>query len=140
MKKNLNESIMGFFISLNFHNEDNLVGYKKDSSPWLTSVSRDQSCVVSHIYNKAIDPTSIQLNLSINGEEQTKMLYESVHKIPRILEHLTKYMTINKGDVLMTGSPFFNTLPLKAGDHISGRLFYDQRAMIKTETYIIKRE
>jgi len=102
-------------------------------------VSRDNFGIVSNIHNKALDPQSVSLQLAINGEEQEAMLFNAIWKVPHILEHLTKYMTIKKGDVLLTGSPFFNERPLKVGDHITGRVMYDHRAVINAETVMVAR-
>ena len=53
------------------------------------------------------------------------MLFEANYKIPCIMEYIKKYMTINKGDILLTGSPFWSPEPLKAGDFIKGAISYD---------------
>lgn len=65
---------------------------------------------------------------------------EQIWKIPHLLMNLTKTMTIQRGDILMTGSPFNNDEPLKPGDNISGRLIYDRRSVVKAETLLVERE
>ena len=67
------------------------------------------------------------LALNINGDEQMQLLSEANYKIPYILEYVTKYMTINRGDMLLTGSPFWSKEPLKIGDKIKGTIKYDRR-------------
>ena len=54
------------------------------------------------------------------------MLSASTFEIAFILAHLTKFMTIREGDVLLTGSPFFNPMSLEEGDLICGSLKFDQ--------------
>ena len=53
------------------------------------------------------------------------MLSASTFEIAFILAHLTKFMTIREGDVLLTGSPFFNPMSLEEGDLICGSLKFD---------------
>jgi len=54
---NIENSIMGFFVALKFHNHNTLKLQQKDCSPWMVSMSRDDTCVASGlVVNKAIDP------------------------------------------------------------------------------------
>jgi 5-oxopent-3-ene-1,2,5-tricarboxylate decarboxylase/2-hydroxyhepta-2,4-diene-1,7-dioate isomerase len=58
----------------------------------------------------------LEIETKVNGEikqkSNTKML---IHKIPEIIEYLSDFMTLNEGDVILTGTPK-GISPLKIGD------------------------
>jgi 2-keto-4-pentenoate hydratase/2-oxohepta-3-ene-1,7-dioic acid hydratase in catechol pathway len=67
------------------------------------------------------DPIDIHLETRVNGElRQDARTNDFVHSIPTCIEYVSRYMRLDPGDVMLTGSPsgvgFFQGKFLKAGD------------------------
>ena len=67
------------------------------------------------------DPIDIHLETRVNGElRQDARTNDFVHSIPTCIEYVSRYMRLDPGDVMLTGSPsgvgFFRGIFLKAGD------------------------
>ena len=62
------------------------------------------------------DPHNLSIQLKVNGE--TRQLSNTKHmlfKIPQMLEHLSKFVTLEKGDIVATGTPS-GISPIQLGD------------------------
>jgi len=67
------------------------------------------------------DPIDIHIETRVNGEiRQDARTNDFVHSIPRCISYVSRYMRLDPGDVILTGSPagvgFFRGVFLKAGD------------------------
>ena len=63
------------------------------------------------------DPTSVGFTVTVNGEVRTRgSMNDLVWSIPRIIEFLSKDMTLHPGDVIATGTS--EALPIVAGDTV----------------------
>jgi 2-keto-4-pentenoate hydratase/2-oxohepta-3-ene-1,7-dioic acid hydratase in catechol pathway len=63
------------------------------------------------------DPTSVGFTVSVNGEVRTRgSMTDLVWTIPRIIEFLSKDMTLHPGDVIATGTS--DAQPIVAGDTV----------------------
>lgn len=67
--RRLENSIMGYFIALKFHNYTLLQQFQTSSSPWMTAMSKEDNCVVSSLVKQAVDPANVRLSLRINDHE-----------------------------------------------------------------------
>jgi 2-keto-4-pentenoate hydratase/2-oxohepta-3-ene-1,7-dioic acid hydratase in catechol pathway len=81
--------------------------------PWITSA------------DEVMDPQNLQLVTRINGEPRQKSSTKNMFiKIPTIISKLSNVMTLEKGDIIVTGTPDGvalnnpNTPFLKNGDKI----------------------
>ena len=66
-------------------------------------------------------PLDVHLEARVNGEiRQDARTSDFVHPLPRCIAHITRFMRLDPGDVILTGSPagvgFFRGLFLKPGD------------------------
>lgn len=91
---------------------------KKKSLPWSIAKGFDTFLPISNYISKELipDPHNIELYLSVNGEVRQKdstalMLF----RIPRQLSDISKVMTLEKGDLILTGTPK-GVGPVKVGD------------------------
>jgi 2-keto-4-pentenoate hydratase/2-oxohepta-3-ene-1,7-dioic acid hydratase in catechol pathway len=65
----------------------------------------------------AYDPTSVGFTVTVNGEVRTRgSMSDLVWSIPRIVEFLSKDMTLHPGDVIATGTS--DAQPIVAGDTV----------------------
>ena len=53
-----------------------------------------------------LDPTNIQVQCRVNGkEEQNQNTSDLIHPVTRIIEFVSSVMTLEEGDVILTGTP-----------------------------------
>ena len=67
------------------------------------------------------DPIDIHLEARVNGElRQDARTTDFIHPLPRVISHISRYMRLDPGDVISTGSPagigFFSRTFLRPGD------------------------
>ena len=81
---------------------------KKKGLPWDIAKGFDTFLPVSEIIAKSAipDPHSIELFLKVNDEtRQADSTELMLFRIPRILSDISKVMTLEKGDIVLTGTP-----------------------------------
>lgn len=65
-----------------------------------------------------IKPNQVGVSLKINGHtRQNGNTNDMIHSVEKIIETVTSVMTLQPGDVILTGTPS-GVGPLKSGDHI----------------------
>jgi acylpyruvate hydrolase len=81
---------------------------KRKGLPWTIAKGFDTFCPVSRPIpvSKIPDPHNVNLWLSVNGADRQRdssslMLFQ----IPRLLSDISKVMTLEEGDVVLTGTP-----------------------------------
>lgn len=81
---------------------------KKKGLPWDIAKGFDTFLPVSQIIKKSAipDPHNVELYLTVNNEhrqaDNTELM---LFRIPRILSDISKVMTLEKGDIVLTGTP-----------------------------------
>jgi 2-keto-4-pentenoate hydratase/2-oxohepta-3-ene-1,7-dioic acid hydratase in catechol pathway len=81
---------------------------KKKGLPWDISKGFDTFLPLSNVISKAAipDPHKIELYLTVNGKVQQNDSTElMLFQIPRILGDISKVMTLEPGDIVLTGTP-----------------------------------
>jgi acylpyruvate hydrolase len=81
---------------------------KKKGLPWSIAKGFDTFLPVSEIIPKSAipDPHNIQLYLTVNDKTQQEDSTElMLFRIPRVLSDISKVMTLEKGDIVITGTP-----------------------------------
>lgn len=91
---------------------------KKKGLPWSIAKGFDTFLPVSDFVAKrrVPDPHDARLWLSVNGEvrqdDNTELM---LFRVPRILSDVSRVMTLEKGDIVLTGTPK-GVGPVVAGD------------------------
>ena len=68
------------------------------------------------------DPHQVELICKVNGEiRQQDNTSQMITKIPQMLSYISKYFTLEEGDLVITGTPK-GVGPVKGGDSISGEI------------------
>lgn len=99
---------------------------RKAGVAWTFGKNQDGFLMLSDLVDKEAigDPHDVELMLKINGEirqhDNTGNMY---YKIGDQIEHISKYMTLNPGDVIMTGTPE-GVGPVKEGDLLEASMSY----------------
>ena len=97
---------------------------KEDTSekkPWFRSKSLDTFCPVGPYLipvDSIEDPHKLKIRLTTNGEEkQNASTSAMIFKIPVIISYISKFMTLEPGDIIATGTPQ-GVSPIQDGDEI----------------------
>ncbi|KAI1499167.1 hypothetical protein F5X99DRAFT_390975 [Biscogniauxia marginata] len=81
---------------------------KKKGLPWSISKGFDTFLPVSNIIPKSAipNPHSVEIYLTVNGEVRQQDSTElMLFQIPRMLSDISKVMALEKGDIILTGTP-----------------------------------
>ncbi|EDV20113.1 uncharacterized protein TRIADDRAFT_51068 [Trichoplax adhaerens] len=76
--------------------------------PWNISKGFDTACPVSKLITKSAlgDPHSARLWLKVDGiMKQDGNTSDMVHNIPKLISYISQFMTLEPGDVILTGTP-----------------------------------
>ncbi|XP_030373691.1 acylpyruvase FAHD1, mitochondrial isoform X2 [Scaptodrosophila lebanonensis] len=110
----------GYCLALDLTAQCNLGVARSSGGPWTLGKGFDTSTPVSRFipYDDVDDPHTLPLWLRVNGElKQNGCTGDLIFKIPDIISYVSKYMTLEPYDLILTGTPH-GSEPFKAGDII----------------------
>ena len=86
---------------------------------WTRAKGFDTFCPIGPLVSDEIDPEAgLTLETRVNGElRQRGSTLDFIFPIPALLAHITAAMTLEPGDLVLTGTPS-GIGPLKAGDRV----------------------
>lgn len=95
---------------------------KKKGLPWDISKGFDTFLPISKVIpkSKIPDPHNIEIWLKVNGEthqEDSTNLF--LFQLPRVISDISKVMTLEEGDIIITGTPK-GVGPVVPGDVMTG--------------------
>ncbi|CAK7901255.1 hypothetical protein CAAN1_23S02014 [[Candida] anglica] len=102
------ECIDGYALSIDMTARNVQDEAKKKGLPWSIGKGFDTFLPLSNYIpkEKIPDPYNVELSLSVNGEVRQKdMTNLMIFPIHRILSHMSAIMTLQKGDLILTGTP-----------------------------------
>jgi fumarylpyruvate hydrolase len=102
------DHVYGYAIGLDMTKRDIQSIAKKLQRPWELSKSFDQSCPISPIVPAAKigHPTHGKIEVTVNGRvQQTGDLAQMIWKVPEAIAFLSRFVAIEPGDLIMTGTP-----------------------------------
>jgi len=92
--------------------------YQKSDSQWVRAKACDTYGPIGPLVTDEIDPHNVRIRTRLNGVvKQDSHTSQMVFKIPRLIAHITRYLTLLPGDVIFTGTPP-GIGPMKAGDTV----------------------
>ncbi|KZV96147.1 hypothetical protein EXIGLDRAFT_714603 [Exidia glandulosa HHB12029] len=94
---------------------------KKKGLPWTTAKGFDTFTPIGPFIPKSsiADPHNLNLWLKINGQfKQNGTTAAMIVQIPRLIEHVSSIMTLEEGDLILTGTPS-GVGPVNAGDTVT---------------------
>lgn len=97
---------------------------KEKGLPWEKAKAFNGSAVISSFLPKEQFPNLQQLDfrLEVDGEtKQTGNTSLMMHSVDAIIEHVSRFFTLKKGDIIFTGTPK-GVGPVKAGQRLKGFL------------------
>lgn len=114
---------------------------KKKGLPWDISKGFDTFLPMGNPISKAAiaDPHRVELYLTVNGEvRQSDSTELMLFRIPRILGDISRVMTLEPGDIVLTGTPkgVGPVVPgdvMRAGIRVDGRELEEARIEVAVE-------
>ena len=97
---------------------------KKKGLPWTIAKGFDTFCPISEPISKRLipDPHDVELMLQVNDKvTQSDNTGLMLFRIPRILSEISQVMTLEKGDVVLTGTPK-GVGEVKVGERMGAKL------------------
>jgi acylpyruvate hydrolase len=100
--------IGGFLLALDMTAKDFHIEAKEKSRPWFLCKGFDTSCPVSEFIDKhkILDHRDVGLWLKVDGVmKQHGCTSDMIFPIPEVISYVSKYFTLEEGDVILTGTP-----------------------------------
>ncbi|MBT5294029.1 MAG: fumarylacetoacetate hydrolase family protein [Octadecabacter sp.] len=100
--------IYGYAVGNDLTRRDVQAAAKAKGNPWDMAKGFDNSAVIGvvHPVSEVGHPTSGAVNCTVDGESrQSGDLTQMIWSVPEIIATLSKLVTLEAGDVIMTGTP-----------------------------------
>ena len=116
--------VLGFGVGLDMTRRDLQGQAKKIGRPWEIGKAFEHSAPMGKLslIEKSGTMESGPITLKVNGViKQQGDLNMMIWKIPEMISHLSKYYTLQAGDLIMTGTPA-GVGPVQKGDYLEGSI------------------
>lgn len=116
--------VLGYLLALDITARDVQSEAKKNGWPWSIAKEFDTFAPISKVVLKdeIPNPNNLDLSLKVNGEiRQSSNTKHMIYPVERIIEFISGIMTLEKGDLIMTGTPE-GVREIIAGDTIEAEL------------------
>ncbi|MDG1803489.1 fumarylacetoacetate hydrolase family protein [Flavicella sp.] len=128
--KNISEADAESYISeiglgIDYTAKDILTAYRDVKGPWDLAKGFDGAAPISKFYpiEKFEDLANINFDLKINGEQkQVGNTSKMIYNFKEIIAYVSKFMTLEPGDLIFTGTPATGAAKNVKGDHLQGSL------------------
>jgi len=99
--------VLGYCLCLDITARDIQSEAKKNGWPWSIAKGFDTFAPISHVVLKNnINPNNFDLCLKVNGEIRQKSNTKNmIFSVEKIIEYISDIMTLEPGDLIMTGTP-----------------------------------
>jgi len=107
-QENALDYVLGYCLALDITARDIQSEAKKNGWPWGIAKGFDTFAPISKVVlkEKVPDPNNLDICLKVNGEVKQKSNTKNmVFSIPKIIEFISGIMTLQPGDLIMTGTP-----------------------------------
>lgn len=118
------EHVFGYGVALDMTRRDLQAEAKKMGRPWEMGKAFDQSAPCSALKPAAQigHPARGAIWLEVNGKTvQRGDLSEMIWKVPEMISYLSKLVTLQPGDLIMSGTPA-GVGPVNPGDRLEGHV------------------
>jgi 2-keto-4-pentenoate hydratase/2-oxohepta-3-ene-1,7-dioic acid hydratase in catechol pathway len=107
-QKNSLDYVLGYCLALDITARDIQSEAKRKGWPWSIAKGFDTFAPISEVVLKedVKDPNNLDLWLKVNGKiRQSSNTKNMVFSVERIIEFISRIMTLEPGDLIMTGTP-----------------------------------
>jgi 2-keto-4-pentenoate hydratase/2-oxohepta-3-ene-1,7-dioic acid hydratase in catechol pathway len=113
-RANALEHVLGFACAIDLTARDR----QKTDLQWFRAKSADGFLPFGPVLETRLDPSDLRLQTRVNGQvRQDGRTSLMIFPVPVVLEYVTQFMTLEPGDIVITGTPE-GVGALEAGDHI----------------------
>ncbi|KAJ3770477.1 hypothetical protein FB446DRAFT_744247 [Lentinula raphanica] len=117
---NADSHIAGYALAVDLTARNLQEQVKSKGLPWSAAKGFDTFTPIGSFIPKADvkDPHNLKLWLKVNGAfKQNGTTSDMIFRIPRLIEHISSIMTLEEGDLVLTGTPA-GVGPIVAGDEV----------------------
>jgi fumarylpyruvate hydrolase len=114
------DHVLGYGVGLDMTLREVQAEAKKNGEPWCVAKGFDGSAPVSEIVpaTEAGDVSDREIRLEVNGElRQQGRTSQMTRPLAAILEHASRWITLERGDLIYTGTPA-GVGPVRDGDRL----------------------
>jgi len=107
-KESALDYVLGYCLCLDITARDIQSVAKKNGWPWSIAKGFDTFAPISNVVLKdeISDPNNLDISLRVNGEtRQSSNTGNMAFSVEKIIEYISKIMTLEPGDLIMTGTP-----------------------------------
>ncbi len=107
-KKDAMDYVLGYLVALDITARDIQSEFKKKGWPWTIAKSFDTFAPISDVVLKenVSNPQNLDISLKVNGVlKQNSNTRFMIFSIEEIIEFISKVMTLERGDLILTGTP-----------------------------------
>jgi len=100
--------VLGYVVALDITARDIQSEAKKNGWPWSIAKGFDTFAPISDVVlkEKVSNPNNLDITLKINGDmKQSSNTGNMIYSVERIIEFISSIMTLELGDLIMTGTP-----------------------------------
>ncbi|KIM53039.1 hypothetical protein SCLCIDRAFT_1223211 [Scleroderma citrinum Foug A] len=100
--------IAGYALAIDMTARNMQDEVKKKGLPWSAVKGFDTFTPIGRFIPRSavLDPHDLRLSLKINGiTKQNGTTADMIFRIPRLIEHVSSIMTLEEGDLVLTGTP-----------------------------------
>ena len=119
--------VAGYALCLDMTAWDMQQAAKIAGHPWSLSKGFDTACPVSDFISKEKipDTSKVRLWMKLNGViKQDSSTSDMIFSVPQVLAYISQYMTMDPGDLVLSGSPA-GAGPVSHADKIEAGLEYN---------------
>jgi 2-keto-4-pentenoate hydratase/2-oxohepta-3-ene-1,7-dioic acid hydratase in catechol pathway len=117
-KKVKREEALSYVLGYTINNDVSNRNLQKKDGQFTRAKSFDTFKPLGPVIETDINPNNVGIKLTVNGEvRQDSNTNDLIHDIESLIVKVTEVMTLNPGDVIITGTPS-GVGPLKPGDEV----------------------
>jgi 2-keto-4-pentenoate hydratase/2-oxohepta-3-ene-1,7-dioic acid hydratase in catechol pathway len=123
-EKRADDHILGYNVCLDITARDIQSEAKKNGLPWGIAKGFDTFAPISDVITKdcITDPQNLEIKLLVNNEvRQVASIKQMIWSPSEIISYISEIMTLEKGDLIMTGTPEGVDI-LNKGDMVQAKL------------------
>jgi fumarylpyruvate hydrolase len=112
-------------LAIDFTAKDVLDESRETKGPWALAKAFDGATPISDFVEISKFPKidGIRFDLNFNGEKvQTGNSSLMIFTLAEIIAYVSSFMTLNPGDIILSGTPAHGTGKVKMGDRLTGFL------------------
>jgi 2-keto-4-pentenoate hydratase/2-oxohepta-3-ene-1,7-dioic acid hydratase in catechol pathway len=80
--------------------------YQHADGQWTRAKGFDTFCPLGPWINTDLDPFDVVVSTRVNGDvKQNTSTSDMIHDVPHLVAHLSRIMTLEPGDIILTGTP-----------------------------------